>query len=95
MWLLAMNSLHMTLSGLRVQTDDLSGESLKLAQQTCKQVETDPLKAAPPALVSYSYFPISEGEVDLSEVFWPFLAWETKPTALCSPVYQENMKPFQ
>ena len=84
----------MSPSGLKVQTDDLSGESLKLVQQTCKHVETDPLKAAPPALI-YCCLPTSEGEVDLSEVLWPFLAWETKPTALCSPIYQENLKPFQ
>lgn len=37
------NSLQMSLSGLRVQPDNSSGESLKLVQQTCKQVETDPL----------------------------------------------------
>lgn len=47
MWLSAMNSLQINLSGLRVQTDDLSGESLTLVEQTCKQVETVALRAAP------------------------------------------------
>jgi len=74
---------------------DLFGESLKLAQQSCEQVDPDALRAAPPALISYHCLPTLEGETDLSEVFWPFLTWETKPTVLGSPIYQENVKLFQ